>query len=185
MWIPANPDLRSKLFGYFAKNPYMSTRCNCNKGFYVGQFDLKGMKRIPSSSNAHSQPTTTKPNNMVTNQNGLGSQSDPESPSASIAETNGVSIAAGSSNPGQGKGFVPSIAIETDTTVTWTNNDDAVHTVTSGKPEGGNSEFDSSYLASGKKFQRQFTSTGQYSYYCTLHPFMMGTVYMTATIGSN
>jgi hypothetical protein len=52
---------------------------------------------------------------------------------------------------------------------------------------GGNSgtEFDSSYLPSGKKFQHQFTSTGQYSYYCTLHPFMMGTVYVTATIGSN
>jgi plastocyanin len=146
------------------------------------------MKRIPSSSSADSQPTTSKPNNMGTNQNGLGSQSVPESPSASIAETNEVSIAAGSSNPGQGQGFVPpSIAIETDTTVTWTNNDDALHTVTSGKPEGGNSgtEFDSLYLASGKKFQHDFISTGQYSYYCTLHPFMTGTIYVTATIGSN
>lgn len=75
----------------------------------------------------------------------------------------------------------------TDTTVTWTNNDDTLHTVTSANPEAGNSgiEFDSSYLASGKKFQHDFTSTGQYSYYCTLHPFMTGTIYVTATIGSN
>ena len=78
-----------------------------NKGFYIAKFDLKGMTRIPSSSSADSQPATTKPNNMVTNQNGLGSQSVPESPSASIAETNEVSIATGSSNPGQGQGFVP------------------------------------------------------------------------------
>ncbi len=74
-------------------------------------------------------------------------------------------------------GFVsPAIAVETDTTITWTNNDDALHTVTSGKPEGRNSgtEFDSSYLASGEKFQHEFTSTGQYSYYCTLHPWFNG-----------
>jgi plastocyanin len=95
--------------------------------------------------------------------NSIDSQFVPKAP---IAETNEVSILTGSSNPEGGQGFVPpSIAIETDTTVTWTNNDDTLHTVTSGNPEAGNSgtEFDSSYLASSKKFQHDFTSKGQYT----------------------
>ena len=64
------------------------------------------------------------------------------------------------------------------TTVTWTNNDTTLHTIISGTPKGGISGtvFDSSYLISGKTFERKFDSTGTFDYYCTLHPFMMGTV---------
>ena len=73
------------------------------------------------------------------------------------------------------------------TTVTWTNDDTTLHTVTSGSAESGDSgaQFDSSYLAAGKTFQHKFDTAGTFDYYCTLHPFMTGTIYVIATIGSN
>jgi plastocyanin len=91
-----------------------------------------------------------------------------------------VSIAPGSSSPTNGKFFDPDpINVSTGATVTWTNDDTTLHTVTSGSPEGGGasgSEFDSSYLAAGKTFQHTFASAGTFDYYCTLHPFMVGKV---------
>jgi plastocyanin len=90
-----------------------------------------------------------------------------------------VSIVPGSSSPSNGKFFDPDpVNVSTGTTVTWTNDDSTLHTVTSGSPEGGTSgtEFDSSYLAAGKTFQHPFNSTGTFDYYCTLHPFMVGKV---------
>src|SRR6476659_8446092 len=64
---------------------------------------------------------------------------------------NSVTISPGSSVPSNGKFFVPeTLTVSKGTTVTWTNGDTTLHTVTSGNPEAGNSsgtEFDSSYLA--------------------------------------
>ena len=95
-----------------------------------------------------------------------------------------VTISPGSSVPSNGKFFVPDIlTVSKGTTVTWTNGDSTLHTVTSGSPESGNSgtgtEFDSSYLAAGKTFQHQFSIPGTFDYYCTLHPYMKGKVVVT------
>ena len=90
-----------------------------------------------------------------------------------------VTISPGSSVPSNGKFFVPeTLTVSKGTTVTWTNEDSTLHTVTSGSPEAGNSgtEFDSSYLAAGKTFQHPFNTAGTFDYYCTLHPFMKGKV---------
>ena len=90
-----------------------------------------------------------------------------------------VTISPGSSVPSNGKFFVPAtMTVSTGTTVTWTNGDSTLHTVTSGGAESGNSgnEFDSSYLAAGKTFQHQFGTAGTFDYYCTLHPWMKGNV---------
>ena len=92
---------------------------------------------------------------------------------------NSVTISPGSSVPSNGKFFVPeTLTVSKGTTVTWTNGDSTLHTVTSGSPEAGNSgsEFDSSYLAAGKTFQHPFNTAGTFDYYCTLHPFMKGKV---------
>ena len=90
-----------------------------------------------------------------------------------------VTISPGSSVPSNGKFFVPeTLTVSKGTTVSWTNGDTTLHTVTSGSPESGNSgtEFDSSYLAAGKTFQHQFNTAGTFDYYCTLHPYMKGKV---------
>jgi plastocyanin len=92
---------------------------------------------------------------------------------------NSVTISPGSSVPSNDKFFVPeTLTVSKGTTVTWTNGDSTLHTVTSGSPEAGNSgsEFDSSYLAAGKTFQHPFNTAGTFDYYCTLHPFMKGKV---------
>ena len=89
-----------------------------------------------------------------------------------------ITIVEGASLPDM-RSFEPaSITVSTGTTVTWTNNDTTLHTIISGTPKGGISGtvFDSSHLNSGKTFERKFDSTGTFDYYCTLHPFMMGTV---------
>jgi nitrite reductase (NO-forming) len=90
-----------------------------------------------------------------------------------------VSIVPGASSPSNGKYFTPeSISIPKGTTVTWTNDDVTLHTVTSGTPEEGNvgTEFDSSYMAAGKTFEHAFDTSGTFDYFCTLHPFMTGNV---------
>ena len=95
---------------------------------------------------------------------------------------NSVTISPGSSVPSNGKFFVPeTLTVSKGTTVTWTNGDSTLHTVTSGSAESGNSgtEFDSSYLAAGKTFQHQFSTSGTFDYYCTLHPYMKGKVVVT------
>ncbi|MGA9743673.1 MAG: plastocyanin/azurin family copper-binding protein [Nitrososphaeraceae archaeon] len=93
-----------------------------------------------------------------------------------------VTISPGSSSPSNGKFFVPdTLTVSKGTTVSWTNGDSTLHTVTSGSAEAGNSgtEFDSSYLAAGKTFQHPFNTAGTFDYYCTLHPYMKGKVVVT------
>jgi plastocyanin len=68
-----------------------------------------------------------------------------------------------------------SITVVAGTTVTWTNNDEMAHTVTS----DGNS-FDSGNIAPGGKFSKTFSTTGSFPYHCSIHPTMKGTVTVKA-----
>jgi len=69
------------------------------------------------------------------------------------------------------------IDVTVGTTVVWENLDSTVHTVTSGKPPvDSDGVFDSEMMASGDKFEFTFTSAGSQDYYCTFHPWMLGTV---------
>jgi plastocyanin len=90
-----------------------------------------------------------------------------------------VTIPLDSSSPSNGYGFFPNtITVKVGDTVTWTNDDTALHTVTSGIPGDSNPgiEFDSSSLAPGTTFQHTFTIGGTFNYYCTLHPYMTGKI---------
>jgi plastocyanin len=126
--------------------------------------------------------STTMSGNMTGNATTMSANMTGNTTSASGG--NSVTISPGSSVPSNGKFFVPDIlTVSKGTTVTWTNWDSTLHTVTSGSPESGNSgtgtEFDSSYLAAGKTFQHQFSIPGTFDYYCTLHPYMKGKVVVT------
>lgn len=75
----------------------------------------------------------------------------------------------------KGFAFAPAtVSVTAGTTVTWTNKDEEPHTVAA---TGG--QFRSSPLTSGKTFRYTFTKPGRYSYLCTIHPFMRGTVVVT------
>jgi plastocyanin len=90
-----------------------------------------------------------------------------------------VSIVKGSSSPSIAKPYDPSpVTIKPGTSVTWTNNDSTLHTVSSGLPEQGavGTLFDSSLIAPGKTFTHAFDKAGSFDYSCTLHPFMRGQI---------
>jgi plastocyanin len=63
------------------------------------------------------------------------------------------------------------VTVPVGTTVTWTNNDGTLHTVTS-----ATKVFSSAGLDGGGAFSYIFTSPGTYTYYCKLHPHMTGTI---------
>ena len=69
------------------------------------------------------------------------------------------------------------VTIGVGETVTWHNDSGVIHTVTSGSFEDGpDGVFDSSIVMSGDTFTHTFTETGQYEYFCSIHPWMTGTV---------
>lgn len=69
------------------------------------------------------------------------------------------------------------VTIDVGSEVTWTNDDTAAHTVTSGTLEDGpDGIFDSSLLMAGKTFVHKFEAAGEYPYFCVVHPWMVGMV---------
>ncbi len=73
------------------------------------------------------------------------------------------------------------VEIRMGDTIIWKNADTSFHTVTSGsESEGFDGLFDSKEFAPGKSFAYKFSEIGQYPYYCTLHPWMIGTIIVTA-----
>ncbi len=68
------------------------------------------------------------------------------------------------------------IDVTIGTTVAWDNVDATVHTVTSGNAPETDGIFDSEMMAAGDVYEFTFTETGNYNYFCTFHPWMVGTV---------
>ena len=96
------------------------------------------------------------------------------------AETT-VSIPAETSVPGCEETdtcYIPSsVNVSVGETVTWSNDDIAAHTVTSGTASGGpDSVFDSSLFAAGTTFSHTFEQEGTFDYFCMVHPWMVGNV---------
>ncbi|MEM2785529.1 MAG: PEFG-CTERM sorting domain-containing protein [Candidatus Nitrosotenuis sp.] len=92
-----------------------------------------------------------------------------------------VSIAPGSSTPGceaANECFIPhEVTIDVGGEVTWSNDDTAGHTVTSGTLDGGpDGNFDSSLFMAGKTFSHKFEEAGEFPYFCVVHPWMTGVV---------
>jgi plastocyanin len=78
------------------------------------------------------------------------------------------------------------IEVNTGDTVTWINDDLTSHTATSGSPESGSTGMfggtDDSPEIIGPEGDTQsfiFDEAGEFEYYCTLHPSMVGTVIVT------
>jgi plastocyanin len=61
-------------------------------------------------------------------------------------------------------------------TVTWTNGTDAAHTVRS----DSGSELASSTLNQNAAFRHTFSSTGTFTYHCSIHSYMKGSVVVLA-----
>jgi plastocyanin len=69
------------------------------------------------------------------------------------------------------------ITIDTGDKVIWSNEDLAFHTVTSGNPTDGPDDlFDSGMFKIDEQFSHKFEDSGNFKYFCTLHPWMEGIV---------
>ena len=92
-----------------------------------------------------------------------------------------VSLPMGSGVPGcdeTNECFLPyEETVAKGATVTWSNDDSAAHTVTSGTPTGGpDGLFDSSIFMAGNSFEFTFNDLGTYDYFCMVHPWMAGII---------
>jgi plastocyanin len=68
--------------------------------------------------------------------------------------------------------FAPQVlTIAAGTTVTWTNADDEPHVVSA-----TDKSFRSPALDGGGSFTFTFAKTGEYAYFCALHPHMTGKI---------
>lgn len=101
------------------------------------------------------QPAATpqKQNNQI-NANTSGEQNN-------VAEAK-VNIENFSFNPG-------TLTVKAGSTVTWTNNDSAPHTIKS-------SSFNSNTLSNGASYQFTFDKAGTYDYVCGIHVSMKGKI---------
>lgn len=69
----------------------------------------------------------------------------------------------------------PDVTVSVGTTITWTNNGQRGHTVTS-----ADGSFKSpSTLTNGQTYSFTFNTAGTFSYVCTIHSSMKGTVTVT------
>lgn len=69
----------------------------------------------------------------------------------------------------------PDLTVRTGSTVTWTNDDDAPHTVSS----DDNTTFDSGVFDLGMTFQFTAGDPGTFTYFCRIHPFMRASLTVT------
>src|SRR5204862_2615268 len=91
-----------------------------------------------------------------------------------------VSIPSGAGINEKDPGYSPAtikVVIGTNSTVIWTNDDSAHHTVTSNP---GNGSIDSGDMAHGAAYNYTFTAPGTYNYICRYHSWMAGTVIVVA-----
>ncbi len=73
--------------------------------------------------------------------------------------------------------FTPhTITVNVNSTVTWTNKDGVAHTVTS-----STDLFDSGSIADKGTYSYTFVSAGTFTYNCSIHPSMVGTVIVNPT----
>lgn len=106
---------------------------------------------------------------------------EPTPESESLPLTAIVSIPPGSAVPGcenTNECYLPyEINVAIGATVSWSNDDSAAHTVTSGTVTAGITDvFDSSLFMAGSVYEFTFDEAGTYDYFCMVHPWMTGIV---------
>ena len=67
-----------------------------------------------------------------------------------------------------------SLTVAKGTTVEWTNGDDVPHTVVEKKVR-----FKSQALDTDDRYRHTFSEPGTFSYFCSIHPHMVGEIHVT------
>ena len=72
---------------------------------------------------------------------------------------------------------IPILTVAPGTTITFSNTDNAAHTLTSGSPaDGPTGVFDSSLVLVGSWYKFTLEEEGTYEHYCLVHPWMTGRI---------
>jgi nitrite reductase (NO-forming) len=92
-----------------------------------------------------------------------------------------ISLPEGSGVPGceaTNECYIPyHVTVSAGEEITWSNDDSAAHTVTSGTPSGGpDGLFDSSLFMAGGTYSVTLDEAGEYPYFCMVHPWMTGII---------
>ncbi len=89
-----------------------------------------------------------------------------------------VIIPNGNNLQGNSGFYIPlNLEVKVENTVIWQNDDSNAHTVQSQDADGNPSGiFNSNVLQTGDTFDHKFTDTGEYHYYCTIHPWRIGLI---------
>ncbi|MGH1568245.1 MAG: plastocyanin/azurin family copper-binding protein [Nitrosopumilus sp.] len=92
-----------------------------------------------------------------------------------------ISLPEGSGVPGceaTNQCYIPyHVTVSAGEEITWSNDDSAAHTVTSGTPSGGpDGLFDSSLFMAGGTYSVTLDEAGEYPYFCMVHPWMIGII---------
>jgi plastocyanin len=112
-----------------------------------------------------SHPTTTAQMPMA----GMPMAAPAAAPASPAIATNAVSISNFKFGP-------EAITVKVGASVTWTNTDDEAHTVFFSY-DGSRSPI---LVNSANVYSKTFSTPGTFVYHCTIHPFMTGTVVVTA-----
>lgn len=109
----------------------------------------------------YSYPTTTTTSIVTTT-------TTPAQTTTTAPQTSAVSIQNFAFNPA-------TLNVKVGTTVIWTNLDTRAHTVTS----DSGSELNSPTMPQGQTYSHVFNSVGTFTYHCSIHLNMKGTVVVT------
>ena len=125
-------------------------------------------------------PATPANQSSAGNQSSTGNETA-VAPASGGATVTTVSIVVGASVPTNGEFYDPeSVETTVGSMVTWNNDDNLLHTVTSGLVENDNPKpdgrFDSGIMNTDDSFPFVFDAAGEYPYYCAVHTWMTGKV---------
>ena len=114
-----------------------------------------------------------------TQSNNLGVSDNTPATGGNSQDTETTNLQGGSQSPQtydieiSGFSFQPQeLRIKQNDVVVWTNQDSAMHTVTS---DLGN-ELNSNSLSTGQSYSHTFNEKGKFDYHCTPHPYMKGKI---------
>jgi plastocyanin len=147
----------------------------CNQAVMAARMGIVCLQTIHQISPPPPPPPHSEPTANVTEAKINTRSSD--SNGGSITTT--VSIVQAALNPNREQFYDPSpVTVKSGSTIRWVNEDSAPHTATSGSPEGGpSSDLDTGIIGPGQSVDKvMLLSKGILEYYCTLHPYMKGTI---------
>jgi YVTN family beta-propeller protein len=138
-----------------------------------------GPRKIVVQSGDEAAADTGTPQAAPAGTGGMGDMPmSPAAPAASAPTPAPAAPAAPAAAPSvkiAGFAFGPAtLTVARGQTITWTNGDAVTHTVTS-----DDKVWDSGPVAPGASFSVTLDQPGTYTYHCSIHPFMHGTVVVT------